>query len=263
MTLKLIRSKSFANGTVYALETEDGFPIEVTDTFLPLYTKDAVGRHDNKLSSEHDYGDRSQRWMVGVSCMSGCPVRCKFCATGQLKKTRMLTADEIVQQIEFVLAQNLDRKFVDAAEHKVNYTRMGEPFLNIEAVKGAIDKIEALHPNTHHYISTIGVKGSDFSFVKGNVTLQLSLHSLDAARRDSLIPFPNKMSLEELGAVRTKSKLKTTLNMTLVDKDDFDIGEMKRLFDCRDFFVKLSPINPNCTSEQNGMGRGAVEGANF
>ena len=263
MALKLIRSKSFANGVVYALETEDGFPIEVTDTFLPLYTKDAVGRGDNKVSSDHGYGDRSQRWMVGVSCMSGCAVGCKFCATGQLKKTRMLTADEMLEQVEFVLAQNPDRKFTDAAEHKVNYTRMGEPFLNVEEVKGAVKKIEALHPGTHHYVSTIGVKGSDFSWIEGNVTLQLSLHSLVRARREDLIPFKRKMSLEELGAVRTKSKLKTTLNMTLVDEKDFDIGEMKRLFDCRDFFVKLSPINPNCTSEQNHMGAGAVVGANF
>lgn len=33
--LALKRWKSFANGKVYALETEDGYPIEVTDTFWP------------------------------------------------------------------------------------------------------------------------------------------------------------------------------------------------------------------------------------
>jgi hypothetical protein len=41
--MKAIARKDFANGSVYALETDDGFPIEVTDTFLPYYTKDAVG----------------------------------------------------------------------------------------------------------------------------------------------------------------------------------------------------------------------------
>ena len=38
--LKEIKKKEFANGIVYALQTEDGYPIEVTDTFLPDYTKD-------------------------------------------------------------------------------------------------------------------------------------------------------------------------------------------------------------------------------
>ena len=35
MISKEIRSKDFANGTVYLLETHDGYPIETTDTFLP------------------------------------------------------------------------------------------------------------------------------------------------------------------------------------------------------------------------------------
>ena len=44
---------------------------------------------------------------------------------------------------------------------------MGEPFLNIEAVKGAVKKLESLHPGTHHHVSTIGVQGSDFSWIEG------------------------------------------------------------------------------------------------
>ena len=31
------RKREFSNGTVYALSTEDGYPLEVTDTFLPDY----------------------------------------------------------------------------------------------------------------------------------------------------------------------------------------------------------------------------------
>ena len=56
--LKELRHKEFKNGVVYALETEDGFPLEVTDTFLPNYTKDAINQNENVL---HDYvlGDRT------------------------------------------------------------------------------------------------------------------------------------------------------------------------------------------------------------
>ena len=64
--LKEICSKEFSNGIVYALETEDGYPIEVTDTFLPHYTKDAVGSKQNKLQT-YDLGSRDDRWMIGVS----------------------------------------------------------------------------------------------------------------------------------------------------------------------------------------------------
>ena len=50
--------------------------------------------------------------------------------------------------------------------------------------------------------------------------------------------------MEELGSIRTDSKLKTTVNMTLIEEDDFNIDELKRLFDKDHFFIKLSPINP-------------------
>ena len=260
--MKVIKQKDFANGSVYAMKTEDNYPVEVTDTFLPFYTKDAVGRHQNALS-DSNFGDRSERWMIGVSCMSGCPVRCKFCATGQLKRWRSLTAQEIVDQVEFVIAQNPNYKWAEAKEHKINYTRMGEPFLNIEAVKEAIRIIDAKYPGTHHYISTIGMKNADFSWIKDNVTLQVSLHSLDEARRDELIPVTKKLTIKELGQIRTNSHLKTTVNMTLVDQEDFDVQKLKDNFDPDSFFIKLSPINTNPTSDENEMGDGVIEGINI
>ena len=260
--LKEIKNKKFANGIVYALQTEDGYPIEVTDTFLPAYTKDAIGRNQNALS-DYKLGTRKERWMIGVSCMSGCVCRCKFCATGQLPKYRSLTAEEIVEQVEFIIQKNPDYKFGDSYENKINYTRMGEPFLNIEEIKKAIAIIDKKYKNVHHYISTIGIKGSDYSWIKDNITLQLSLHSLDEQRRRDLIPFPRLMSIDELGQIRTNSNQKTTLNMTLVSFDDFDINKLRSWFDPNCFFVKLSPINPNPISEKNHLGDGVVKRINL
>lgn len=259
--MKVKNKKSFKNGTVYCLELNDGMLIETTDTFLPYYTKDAIGRKQNFLDNSN-LGDRSERWMIGVSTMSGCPVHCKFCATGNMKKWRNLTADEIVEQVMFVV-HNTGFDPQQSKEFKINYTRMGEPFLNIESVKEAMNRISGLYHNTHHYVSTIGVKGSDFSFVKGNVTLQISLHSFDEKKRNWLIPYRKKMSIEELGKIRTKSNLKTTINLTLIDESDFDADKLKQYFDKENFFVKLSPINPNNISEKNHLGEGVIEGVNL
>jgi 23S rRNA (adenine2503-C2)-methyltransferase len=256
------KSKEFANGKVYSLTTKDDYPIEVTDTFLPYYTKDAEHQKNNKLKT-HEIGSRSERWMIGVSCMSGCPVGCKFCATGKLKRYRNLTSEEIIDQIKFILEKNPQYSFSDAKEHKINYTRMGEPFLNIENIKEAIKEIDSIYPGTHHYISTIGIKGSDISWIKDNITLQVSLHSLNEKRRNKLIPFANKMSIAELGAIRTGSNLKTTLNLTLIDKNDFDINELKRHFDPAYFFIKLSPINENEISMDNNIGKGIIKSTNL
>lgn len=263
--LREIKKKDFANGTVYLMKTDDNFPIEVTDTYLPFYTKDCINEHTNELKSDV-IGTREDRWMIGVSTMSGCPVHCKFCATGKLKGWRNLTAEEIFEQVLFVLGKNLKYNPENSKEFKINYTRMGEPFLNIENVKKAIklvDEYVGSNVKVHHYISTIGIKGADFSWIKNNITLQLSLHSLDEERRHNLIPINNLMSIEELGKIRTKSSLKTTLNMTLVDTADFDIEKLKKYFDKQYFFIKLSPINENDISIANSMGQGIIEGQNI
>jgi 23S rRNA (adenine2503-C2)-methyltransferase len=258
-----VKKREFKNGTVHLLQTEDGYPLETTDTFLPFYTKDAISRKQNCLDSQ-DLGTRYERWMVGVSTMSGCPVRCKFCATAKLKKWRSLTWREIVEQVKFIIEDNYPLGPFKAREFKINYTRMGEPFLNIENVRKAIEHLDSIYPGKiHHYISTIGLKGSDFSWIQGNITLQVSLHSLDEIRRKELIPMPNLMSMQELGQIRTGSKLKTTLNMTLVDERDFNIEKLKEYFDPRYFFIKLSPINPNEVSDSNLLGKGLIKGANL
>ncbi len=267
--MKELKKKEFTNGVVYSLKFDDGYPIEVTDTFLPFETKDCTFS-TNKLK-DYKVGDRTERWMIGVSTMSGCSVGCKFCATAKLKKWRPLTASEIVQQVVFVLNKNPD--MVDMflrqgpKEFKINYTRMGEPFLNIKNIKEAIRRIDNLLDlwgiEVHHYISTIGVKGADYSWVKKNVTLQLSLHSLDEERRRELIPFKKLVTIEELGKIRTKSNLKTTVNLTLVDTEDFNITELQKWFDPEFFFIKLSPINPNEVSDSNNMGEGVINQVNL
>lgn len=259
--MKIKKQKNFANGSVYCLELEDGKLIETTDTFLPYYTKDAIGRKQNMLDNS-DLGDRSERWMVGVSVMSGCPVRCKFCATGQMKGWRNLSSAEIFSQVMFAIKQSGCNPN-ESKEFKINYTRMGEPFLNIVNVIDAINAISSIYPNTHHYISTIGIKDADYSFIKDNITLQVSLHSLDEDHRNWLIPYKHKVSISELGKIRTQSILKTTLNLTLVEEKDFNIQKIKEHFDKDKFFTKLSPINPNTTSDKNKLGKGVVDGVNL
>lgn len=269
--MKEIKSKSFTNGIVYLLKTDDGYPLEITDTFLPFYTKDAIGRQQNILTS-YNVGDRTERWLIGVSCMSGCPIRCKFCATAKLKKWRNLTAHEIVEQVIFIVEKNGFKRsegshgsyyHIPSKEFKINYTRMGDFSLNLDNVKQAIEILDRLFcGKIHHYISTIGIKGVDYSWIKGNVTLQLSLHSLREDTRNYLIPYKNKLTIKELGQVRTESNLKTTINMTLVDEKDFDINILKECFDPQFFFIKISPLNENCISDKNGL-KGIIEGKNL
>lgn len=72
---------------------------------------------------------------VCVSCQSGCPVACAFCATGKLGLRRNLTASEIVDQV-----LHFARLLLPSSQSVSNivFMGMGEPMLNATAVREAV-----------------------------------------------------------------------------------------------------------------------------
>src|SRR5260221_6319936 len=113
-TLSLEAEAKSDDGTVKSLfHTADGRPIEAV---LMRY--------------------RDGRRSVCLSSQSGCPLTCTFCATGQMKFGRNLSADEILDQA-------LHFRRAEAIDHVV-FMGMGEPTMNLEAVLGACERLPDL-----------------------------------------------------------------------------------------------------------------------
>jgi len=75
------------------------------------------------------------RLTLCVSTQVGCPLDCKFCATGAMGFTRNLTAGEIVDQV--IQVQRNSRKRIT----NLVYMGMGEPMLNYDNVMKSIEII--------------------------------------------------------------------------------------------------------------------------
>lgn len=69
---------------------------------------------------------------VCVSCMSGCPVGCVFCATGKMGFHGNLFADEIVAQVLYFARWLCEHN--EGAVDNVVFMGMGEPLLNFKNV---------------------------------------------------------------------------------------------------------------------------------
>lgn len=81
---------------------------------------------------------RDGRNTVCVSCQSGCPVACAFCATGKLGLRRNLTETEIVDQVlHFMRFLKKNNETVS----NIVFMGMGEPMLNMTAVQSALRTI--------------------------------------------------------------------------------------------------------------------------
>lgn len=139
-------------------------------------------------------------WLTAcVSTQVGCPVGCTFCATGKMGFIRNLSADEIVDQIVF-WNQQLYPKYIG----RVVFMGMGEPFANWQNTYAAINMIQdkdKLNIGSRKIsISTSGILSSikQFTQLRTEINLAISLHSAVQSTREQLIPIARQNPLSEL-----------------------------------------------------------------
>ena len=133
-----------------------------------------------------------KRLTVCVSSQVGCPMDCKFCATGKEGLTRSLKAGEILEQI-LAIQNEMNQKVTN-----IVFMGMGEPLLNIDEILVAIRSInEDLNISQRKItVSTVAIpdkidqlsKSSYAKLGKCQFTLAISLHAPNQAIRESIIP---------------------------------------------------------------------------
>ena len=153
----------------------------------------------------YKYESFYHRTVICCSTMSGCPVGCGFCGTGN-KFIRNLTTDEIVEQIETILK---DKGIEDVCKKgnrvQFMFMSMGEPLLNWGAAEGAIRLLNQKYPEAELLISTIAPakrksiqKMIQCSKDISKVGLQFSIHRSSDKKRDVLIPYKDKLTLRQI-----------------------------------------------------------------
>jgi len=139
------------------------------------------------------------RITICVSSQAGCPIKCKFCATGQNGFERNLTSEEIVDQVLFFarLIKTFGQKITS-----IVYMGMGEPFLNYENV---LESIKILNSEIgigarKISISTAGIVEGIEKLAKEPMQLNLaiSLHAPTNELRSKLMPINEKYNLEKV-----------------------------------------------------------------
>jgi 23S rRNA (adenine2503-C2)-methyltransferase len=224
-TLAVERETEARDGTIKALfRTADGKPVEAV---LMRY--------------------RDGRRSICVSSQSGCPLTCAFCATGQMRFGRNLTASEILDQA-------LHFRRLERVDHCV-FMGMGEPMLNLDAVLEAARLLPNLgisHRRTT--ISTVGWLPGLRRFVDEvhePIRLALSLHAAEGALRSRLMPVNERYPLDDVlaecrryVALRRRKVFVEYVMLAGVNDNVAQAAQLSRLLDPKTFKVNLIPYNP-------------------
>ncbi len=177
-TLTVEHEANASDGTVKALfRTHDGLPVEAV---LMLY--------------------RDGRRSLCLSSQSGCPLTCTFCATGQMRFARNLSAWEILDQVLHFRRSTRSRDEGDPVNHAV-FMGMGEPMMNLDNVLGACERLPGTgitHRRTA--ISTVGwIPGIErLTEHPLPLRLALSLHAADETLRSELMPVNDRYPLADV-----------------------------------------------------------------
>jgi 23S rRNA (adenine2503-C2)-methyltransferase len=202
---------------------------------------------------------RDGRRSVCLSSQSGCPLTCTFCATGQMRFGRNLTAGEILDQA-------LHFRRIEPIDHAV-FMGMGEPMLNLDAVLEAARRLPDLgitHRRTT--ISTVGWLPGLTRFVDEvtePIRLALSLHAAAPPLRSRLMPvndrYPLAVVLAECRryvALRGRRVFVEYVMLAGVNDSPEQAEELARLLGRDGFKVNLIPYNP--TGRFDGSSREAI-----
>jgi 23S rRNA (adenine2503-C2)-methyltransferase len=235
--LEVVDSAESSDGTVKTLfRTGDGKPVEAV---LMRY--------------------RDGRRSVCVSSQSGCPLTCTFCATGQMKFGRNLSAWEILDQA-------LHFRRIEPIDHLV-FMGMGEPIMNVDAVIAAARRLPDLgvtHRRTT--VSTVGWLPGLRRFVdevEEPIRLALSLHAPTDALRSELMPVNDRYPLDDVLAecrryfdLRGRKVFVEYVLLAGVNDAPEHAAELAALLDRKVFKVNLIPYNP--TGMYDGSSRDAI-----
>jgi 23S rRNA (adenine2503-C2)-methyltransferase len=167
--------------------------------------------HDGATIEAVDIPDRGRRTLC-ISSQAGCALACSFCVTGFWGAGRNLTAGEIVSQ---VLAIRADRQ-VPAEGLRLVFMGMGEPLLNLESLRQALDVLGRTISLRRITVSTAGVVPGieELAGWEKRPNLAVSLHAPDDRRRSQVMPINRSYPLPELLAALRRYPLERGRKIT-------------------------------------------------
>ncbi|MDY6911668.1 MAG: radical SAM protein, partial [Chloroflexota bacterium] len=210
---------------------------------------------------------RDEKWVLIISVLFGCPVKCLMCDAGDDYKGKV-SREQMFDQIDYLIRARYPDGIVPVEKFKIQFARMGEPALN-PAVIDVLDEIQDRYhiPGFVPSISTVAPSGANEFFERlfdlkqrkysnGRFQLQFSIHTTDRELRDKVVPI-KKWGFAEIAEYadrfRQKDDKKITLNFALAEGMPVDADILTSYFPPKAFIVKVTPINPTHKAIENKL----------
>ena len=189
-----------------------------------------------------------------ISSQAGCALGCRFCVTGYWGAGRDLEAREIVGQVLSIRGRMEPR-----ASLNLVFMGMGEPLLNLDSVRAALETLTEWISWRRITVSTVGILPALEAMASWprRPNLAISLHAPDDERRSALMPVNRKYPLAELMDVLRVFPLEAGRRITFeyilirdFNDSERDADLLVRAVNGLRAKVNLIPLNPDPVLEE-------------
>jgi len=210
---------------------------------------------------------RTEKWVLMISTLYGCPVGCAMCDAGGYYHGKV-SKEDLFAQINHMVLSHFPNRVIPCQQFKIQFARMGEPAFN-PAVLDVLEELPQRYqaPGFMPSISTIAPQSTTEFFERlleiknrlyanGNFQFQYSIHTTDETRRNEIIPV-KKWSFAQMAAYGERfyqlGDRKITLNFALAEGQPVDPQVLLSHFDPAKYLIKITPLNPTYQAVENGL----------
>jgi 23S rRNA (adenine2503-C2)-methyltransferase len=172
---------------------------------------------------------QSEKWVLIVSTLKGCPVNCPICDAGTSYAGK-LSFGEIIGQIDYMVRKRYSDGKIPVSKFKIQFARMGDPVFN----PAVLNRL----------------------YSEGRFQMQFSIHTSSEDARPELVPC-STLSFAEMskwgGEFFSPGDRKISLNFAAVRGYPVDPAVISDHFSPECFMIKLTPVNPTHSSVSSGL----------
>lgn len=275
--MKLDDVLTLPTGRIFITKTDDWFTVEASEmrAVSDAETEYCRGASGAWISDEprmlwKNLVPWNEKWHLSISVQKGCPFGCRFCDATNFQFRGNLTREEIEEQVKIILKNTPYIQECACAE--INFSRMGEPALNLDNIFAAIGNLKKIARSLRRKIDfsprissilPLSVPDALERMLRfreeqgGNLNLAINCNSTSETVRRELLGGADVMPLAD--AVRLikeypAGRNPVVLNFIAMKNAEVDMNILKSLdLDEKRFLVRLSPLNRTKRAEQCGL----------
>lgn len=216
------------------------------------------------LFEHFNEGGNKVKLDIEVSSTSGCPIKCKYCASSIVDKVKYLTSEEIFSEVKTCL-EHFKVIEKDYPEFNVSFSGIGEPCLISENILKAAKMIVKTYPSVRFNIASLCLKPEMLDIINNSNlpfrSFWITYVHHDPKKCSEVIPTAKEFNYNFKKCIKYAKRFnlcKLKLNYVVIKDFNDSTKDIDKLLEIiselrNKLTIRITRINPTVSSERYSL----------